>query len=218
MVSAMNVVAESMARRCDAVRGHLTERQRRVWLGVAARELGPGGVRIVARAVQVSPDTVHRGRAGLEGPQPLEVFRSRAPYGGLNWTEMLDPDLVEALHKLVGPGSRGDPMTPLRWTCKSLRTLAKDPGGQDHRASPTLVARLLHEGGYGLQANTSALEGSQSADRDAQFRHLHDSVAGSCRSATRWSASTASRRNWSGWPPRLAWPSASATCRQEPAS
>ena len=69
-------------------------------------------------------------------------------------------------------------MTPLRWTCKSLRTLAEELGEQGHRVSPTLVGRLLHEAGYSLQANAKTLEGSQSPDRDAQFRHLHDTAAG----------------------------------------
>ena len=174
----MSAVAESLARRYDLVRPHLTERQRRVWLGAEARELGPSGVRIVAGAVQVSPDTVRRGRDELDDPQPLEVGRSRAPGGGRKRAEELDSGLAEALDRLVEPESRGDPMTPLRWTCKSLRTLAEELGEQGHRVSPTLVGRLLHEAGYSLQANAKTLEGSQSPDRDAQFRHLHDTAAG----------------------------------------
>ena len=173
----MSPVMESLARRYDAVRPHLTERQRRVWLGAEARELGRGGVRIVAAAVLVSPDTVRRGRDELDDPQPLEMGRSRAPGGGRKRAEELDPGLVEALDALVEPESRGDPMTPLRWTCKSLRTLADELGGQGHRASPTLVQRLLHESGYSLQANAKTLEGNQHPDRDAQFRHIHDTAA-----------------------------------------
>lgn len=177
MVCAMSPVMESLSRRYDAVRPHLTERQRRVWLGAEARELGSGGVGLVAEAVRVSPDTVRRGRDELDDPQPLEVSRSRTPGGGRKRAEELDPGLPEALDKLVDPESRGDPMTPLRWTCKSLRTLADELRRQGHQASPTLVQRLLHEAGYSLQGNAKTVEGNQNPDRDAQFRHIHDTVA-----------------------------------------
>ncbi len=177
MVCAMSPVRESLARRYDAVRPHLTERQCRVWLGAEARELGSGGVRVVADAVGVSPDTVRRGRDELDDPQPLEVGRSRVPGGGRKRAAELDPGLVGALDKLVDPESRGDPMTPLRWTAKSLRTLAGQLRAQGHPASPSLVQRLLHEAGYSLQANAKTLEGSQHPDRDAQFRHIHDTAS-----------------------------------------
>jgi hypothetical protein len=168
---------DSLARRYDAIKPHLTERQRRVWLGAEARELGSGGVRMVADAAGVSPDTVRRGRDELDDPQPLEVGRSRGPGGGRKRAEEHDPGLARALDQLVDPESRGDPMTPLRWTSKSLRTLAGELRGQGHRASATLVARLLHEAGYSLQANAKTLEGSQHPDRDAQSRHIHDTCA-----------------------------------------
>jgi len=169
---------DSLARRYDAVKPHLTERQRRVWLGAEARELGRGGVRIVADAVAVSPDTVRRGRDELEDPQPLEVGRSRAPGGGRKRAEKTDPGLGPALDRLVDPESRGDPMTPLRWTCKSLRVLAGELREQGYHVSATLVQRLLHEAGYSLQGNAKTLEGKQNPDRDAQFRHIHDTAAG----------------------------------------
>ena len=169
---------ESLVRRYDAVKPHLTERQRRVWLGAESRELGSSGVRIVADAVRVSPDTVRRGRDELDDPQPLEVSRSRAPGGGRKRAEERDPALADALDKLVDPQSRGDPMTPLRWTCKSLRTLAGELNSQGYRVSATLVQRLLHDAGYSLQANAKTLEGRANPDRDAQFRHIHDTVAG----------------------------------------
>lgn len=149
---------ESLARRYEAVKPHLTERQRRVWLGAEARELGSAGVRMVADAVRVSPDTVRRGRDELDDPQPLEVGRSRAPGGGRKRAEDTDPGLVEALDKLVDPESRGDPMTPLRWTCKSLRTLAGQLRDQGHQVSASLVQRLLHEAGYSLQSKVWVCE------------------------------------------------------------
>ncbi len=173
----MDAVAESLVRRYDHVKVHLSERQRRVWLGAEARELGRAGVRVVAAAVQVSPDTVRRGRDELEDPQPLAVGRSRAAGAGRKPAVELQPGLVQALDALVEPESRGDPMTPLRWTAKSLRTLAGELGAQGYQVSATLVGRLLHEAGYSLQANAKMVEGAQHADRDGQFRHIHDTVA-----------------------------------------
>jgi len=173
----MSGVVESVARRYEAIKPHLTERQRRVWLGSEARELGSGGVALVADAVRVSRDTVRRGRTELDDPTPLPVGRSRGRGGGRKRAEEHDPELAAALDKLVDPDSRGDPMTPLRWTSKSLRSLADQLRAQGHQVSPTLVQRLLHEAGYSLQSNTKTLEGSQHPDRDAQFRHIHDTVA-----------------------------------------
>lgn len=174
----------SLVRRYDAIKPHLSERQRRVWLGSEARELGSGGVGLVADAVAVSRDTVRRGRTELDDPEPLPVGRSRGPGGGRKRAEDRDPDLPAALDKLVDPDSRGDPMTPLRWTCKSLRSLADQLRAQGHQVSPTLVQRLLHEAGYSLQANSKTLEGKQHPDRDAQFRHIHDTVAAALASGT----------------------------------
>ena len=157
----MSAVMESLVRRYDAIKPHLTERQRRIWLGSEARELGSGGVGIVADAVAVSPDTVRRGRTELDDPQPLAVGRSRGPGGGRKRrAEEHDPGLPAALDKLVDPDSRGDPMTPLRWTSKSLRGLAEQLRSQGHQVSATLVGRLLHEAGYSLQANSKTLEGA----------------------------------------------------------
>jgi transposase len=173
----MSAVAESLIRRYDTIKPHLTERQRRVWLGSEARELGASGVGIVADAVGVSPDTVRRGRTELDDPRPLPVGRSRHPGGGRKRAEDHDPELPTALDTLVEPESRGDPMTPLRWTAKSLRRLAEQLREQGHQVSATLVGRLLHQAGYSLQANAKTLEGAQHPDRDAQFRHIHDRVA-----------------------------------------
>jgi hypothetical protein len=180
----MSAVMESLVRRFEAIKPHLTERQRRVWLGSEARELGLGGVRIVADAVRVSPDTVRRGREELDDPRPLPVGRSRGPGGGRRRAEQHDPALPAALDKLVDPDSRGDPMTPLRWTSKSLRSLATQLCAQGYRVSATVVQRLLHEAGYRLQANSKTLEGSQHPDRDAQFQHIHDTVAGCLAAGT----------------------------------
>src|SRR3954453_13415581 len=180
----MSGVVESVARGYEAIKPHLTERQRRVWLGSEARELGSGGVAWGADAVRVSRDTVRRGRTELDDPAPLPVGRSRGCGGGRKRAEEHEAELAAALDKLIGPDSRGDPMTPLRWTSKSLRSLADQLRAQGHPVSPTLVQRLLHEAGYSLQINTKTLEGSQHPDRDAQFRHIHDTVAASLSAGT----------------------------------
>jgi hypothetical protein len=172
----MSAVMESLVRRYDALKPHLNERQRRLWLGAEARELGSGGVGIVADAVSVSRDTVRRGRSELDDPAPPAPERSRGPGGGRKRAEEHDPGLVAALDTLVDPDSRGDPMTPLRWTSKSLRSLAAQLRTQGHQASASLVQRLLREAGYSLQANSKTLEGSAHPDRDAQFRHIHDTA------------------------------------------
>src|SRR5438067_4042015 len=121
----MSVAVESLARRYEALRPHLSERQRRLWLGAEARELGVGGAVLVAQAVGVAADTVRRGRAELEDPAPPPVGVSRRSGGGRKRAEDHDPELVAALERLVDPEARGDPMSPLRWTCKSTRTLPR---------------------------------------------------------------------------------------------
>jgi len=168
---------ESLASRFEVLKPHLNERQRRLWLGAEARELGSGGVGIVAQAVGVAGDTVRRGRAELEEPQPLAYPRSRKPGGGRKRAEAGDPTLVAALDKLVDPVTRGDPMSPLRWTSKSLRTLAKALQEQGHQVSEQIVRRLLREAGYSLQGNAKTLEGGQHPDRDGQFAYLADQAA-----------------------------------------
>src|SRR5664280_2887796 len=163
----MSDSVESLASRFEVLWPHLSERQRRLWLGAVARELGPGGVGIVARAVGVAGDTVRRGRAELQEPLTVSYPRSRRPGGGRKRAEAGDPALVEALDKLVDPVTRGNPMSPLRWTSKSLRD-------QGHQVSEQIVRRLLREAGYSLQANAKTLEGRQYPDRDAQFGYLAD--------------------------------------------
>jgi Rhodopirellula transposase DDE domain len=174
----MGDAAEALARRFEVVRPHLNEFQRRLWLGAEAAELGPGGVAIVAEATGVSADTVRRGRADASGAQVPGPGRSRRPGGGRKPAEARDGDLVAALEALVDPVTRGDPMSPLRWTCKSTRALARALTGAGHPVSDFVVRRLLHQAGYSLQANAKVTEGaSQHPDRDAQFRYINDQAA-----------------------------------------
>ena len=147
-----------------------------MWLGAEARELGVGGAVLVAQAVGVAADTVRRGRAELEDPAPPPVGVSRRSGGGRKRAEDHDPELVAALERLVDPEARGDPMSPLRWTCKSTRTLATALAQAGHQVSEFVVRRLLKGLGYSLQANAKTSEGRQHPDRDAQFGYLSEQV------------------------------------------
>ncbi|GAA3087349.1 hypothetical protein GCM10017562_67030 [Streptomyces roseofulvus] len=152
---------------------HLDERQRRLLLAAEARVLGHGGVRAVALAATVSETTVRKGVYELEaGEEPLG--RVRRPGGGRKRVAVLDPGLRPALLALVESDERGDPMSPLRWTVKSTRLLARELTRAGHKVSADTVAALLREAGFSLQANAKTLEGGQHADRDAQFRDLNE--------------------------------------------
>jgi transposase len=170
-------VRDQLVLRFTVLFPHLNERQRRLMMGQEARLLGHGGVRAVAQAAGVSETTVRAGVFELEaGEDPLPDGRVRRPGGGRRAAEDLDPDLVPALLALVEPDERGDPMSPLRWTTKSLRNLAEELTRQGYPVSAPTVGRLLREQGFSLQANTKTLEGKQHPDRDAQFRYVNEQV------------------------------------------
>lgn len=170
-------VLSQLARRIEVVLPHLSERQRRLVLGQEARLLGHGGVRAVAVVAGVSETTVRAGVFELEaGEDPLPGGRVRRPGGGRKAAGDLDAGLVPALLVLVEPDERGDPMSPLRWTTKSLRNLAEELTVAGHPVSAPTVGRLLKEQGFSLQANVKTLEGRQHPDRDAQFRYINEQV------------------------------------------
>jgi transposase len=170
-------VRDQLAVRFAVLLPHLNERQQRLALAVEARLLGHGGVRAVAQVAGVSETTVRRGVFELEaGEAPFPPGRVRRPGGGRRSAARQDPDLVPALLALVEPDERGDPMSPLRWTTKSLRHLAEQLTRQGHPVSAPTVGKLLREHGFSLQANAKSLEGKQHPDRDAQFRYLNEQV------------------------------------------
>ena len=168
---------ESLAAKFTVLFPHLDERQRRLLMGAEARVLGHGGIRLVARAAGVREATVAQGVTELDsGAEPLG--RARRAGGGRKRVADLDPGLRPALLALVEPGTRGDPMSPLRWTTKSTRHLAAELTRQGHRISADTVADLLREEGFSLQGNAKTIEGRQHPDRDAQFRYISGQVAG----------------------------------------
>jgi hypothetical protein len=171
----MTVTREMLAAKFGAIFPHLDERQRRLLMGAEARALGHGGIRLVARAAGVREATVSLGVSEMEaGPEPLG--RVRRPGGGRKRSADTDPGLVPALLALVEPEERGDPVSPLRWTTKSTRTLAGELARQGHRVSANTVGGLLCEQGFSLQANAKTIEGSRHPDRDAQFRYISGQV------------------------------------------
>jgi transposase len=165
--------------RFQALSGVLDERMRRLVAAAEAEAIGYGGISIVSRATGVSRRAIRAGVKELqasENAKPKPGQRIRKPGGGRKRTVDKDPTLLSDLEKLVEPGTRGDPESPLRWTCKSVRRLAQELQKMGHQTSHRMVAELLHELGYSLQANRKTLEGSSHPDRNAQFEHIEKKV------------------------------------------
>src|SRR5688500_9283952 len=160
---------EAIKRRFALLAGHLDERTRRLLAASEAMAIGRGGASVVARATGVSRRVIGEGIKERTGGPTAGAVRIRRPGGGRKRPVDTDPTLREDLERLVEPVTRGDPESPLRWTCKSVRKLAEELRGIGHSVSHQLVAELLHELAYSLQANRKVLEGSQHPDRDAQF-------------------------------------------------
>jgi transposase len=154
----------------------LTERARRIWAATEARAAGRGGITGVARATGISASTIQRGLHELDAKGRLAPGRIRRPGGGRKRTVDKDPTLVADLEGLVEPTASGDPMSPLRWTTKSVRHLAESLQRMGHQVSRQLVAELLAVAGYSLQANRKTREGTAHPDRDAQFRYINTRV------------------------------------------
>ena len=167
---------QTIRRKYKALKNTLNERARRLWAATEARALGRGGIPVVARATKISRSTILRGLKELRSGAPLEAGRVRRPGGGRKRATTLDRGLQSVLEKLVEPPSRGDPESPLRWTCKSTRRLAEELTASNHPASDWLVRQLLYDMGYSLQGNRKTKEGTSHPDRDAQFRHINQKL------------------------------------------
>lgn len=154
---------------------HLNERGRRMLAAAEAVDIGHGGVSLVSHACGLSRVTITKGISEL-GERPLATDRVRRSGGGRKKLAERDPKLTGVLESLVEPLARGDPESPLRWTCKSTRTLARELTGRKHPISHEKVAQLLRELDYSLQGNRKTEEGDDHPDRDAQFRHINKEV------------------------------------------
>ena len=168
-------------RRYQLLSDALDERQRRLLVAVEAKVFGRGGISVVSRATGVSRGTITVGLGELEGKGgaevvPLRLARVRRSGGGRKRLTQTDPTLLPGLEKRINPVTRGDPMSPLRWTCKSLRKLAEELRGQGHSVSHVAVGEWLKAQGYSLQGNVKTVEGGDHPDRDAQFGQINACV------------------------------------------
>jgi transposase len=154
----------------------LDERMRRLVAATESLAIGFGGTSVVARETGVSRRAIIQGIKELDAKPQRQTGRVRRAGGGRKKTVDKDSTLKTDLERLVEPVTRGDPESPLRWTCKSVRKLAEELNAMGHQTSHRMVAELLHELGYSLQANSKTLEGSSHADRDEQFKHINEQV------------------------------------------
>lgn len=160
----------------DSLARLMNERMRRHWAATEALALGHGGVATVSRATGLSRNTITSGLRELQEDDSLPVDQVRRFGGGRKKAAEIDPGLLQALEALVDPVTRGDPESPLRWTCKSTAKLADELTERKHPVSPRTVAALLKAAGYSLQANCKTTEGKQHPDRNAQFEHINAQV------------------------------------------
>ena len=179
---ATSAILATVRQKYEALAPLLHEKAQRRWAACEARALGRGGISLVAAATGLSRPTIHRGLAELNSsPDALKDAdpkrtRIRRTGGGRHRLSTSDLTLLKDLRDLVDPATRGDPMSPLLWTCKSTRHLAQALGTRGHDVSHQTVARLLTESGYNLQANRKSEAGKNHPDRNAQFEHINRKV------------------------------------------
>jgi len=169
-------ILSAVRQRFTLVDPYLTEQSRRMWAAAEASTIGPHGKTIVAEATGISRTTITKARAELQQASDRPSSRQRQPGGGRKPLTEADPTLVADLDQLIDPCSRGDPESPLRWTCKSTYHLAEALHQQGHRLSQRTVYRLLVTLGYSLQSNRKTEEGAEHPDRDAQFQFINRQV------------------------------------------
>ena len=169
--------SDAIRERFTSLSPHLDERGRRLFAATEANSAGYGGIAAVTRITGIAASTIGRGLDELAQNVGLETGRLRRPGGGRKPLVAKDPGLLPALLALVEPTARGDPMSALRWTCRSLRRLAAELTALGHPVSQTVVGELLTQQKFSLQANRKTREGGDHPDRDAQFLHIDQSVA-----------------------------------------
>ena len=169
------ITDRQLAAKLKGLLPHLNEKQRRLLLAAEAKVLGWGGISRVAEATGVSRVTIYKALQEIKS-HPAASERVRKPGGGRKGINVYHPDLMKELESLVDPVTRGDPMSPLRWTCKSTRKLSTELVRQGYGVSHVTVAELLHRLDYSLQANAKTLEGADHQDRDDQFNYINNRV------------------------------------------
>jgi len=180
MINALHL-EQSIARKYNALFSGMDERTRRLWAAAEAREIGYGGISIVCKATGLDAKTIHRGSLDLKEQEmnyPLEKTprRIRQKGGGRKSIRSKDSTLLSDLDSLIEPTVRGDPMSGIRWTCKSTRNLSKELSRKGHVISHMTVAQELKDQKYSLQGNRKTDEGSSHPDRNAQFLYINEHV------------------------------------------
>jgi len=166
----------AIGERFRALAGEFNERQRRLWAAAEARSHGRGGIEATARATGIHQDTIRKGIRELESGERLPAGRVRRPGAGRKALVETDPTLLSDLKALVEADTRGDPESPLLWTAKGVRALARALRDRRHQVHFATVAKLLRGLGYSLQSNRKTKEGASHPDRDAQFAHINQTV------------------------------------------
>jgi hypothetical protein len=174
---------ERVRRKFEALSPVMNERMTRLWLAAEARALGRGGPALVERATGIRGKRIYAGLRDLDEIErspgsSLVGERIRRPGGGRPSLTETYPDILTELESLVDPVTRGDPESPLRWTCKSLNKLADELCAKGYKISPSKIGHLLHDLGYSLQANDKTREGSDHPDRNAQFEYINAQAEG----------------------------------------
>jgi len=175
MIYMKNMNADLIKKRFDFISPFLNERMRRIFAATEARALGRGGTSLVAKLTGVSRRAINEGVKELSQPQKKQDInqkRSRKPGGGRKKTIEKDPALKKDLENLIEPFTRGDPMSPLLWTCKSVRNLSNELNRLGHKTSHRMIAEMLSDMKYSLQGNKKTIEGGSHVDRNAQFEYI----------------------------------------------
>ena len=169
---------QSIRQKYSAVRDVLHERGRRVWAASEALQLGWGGIQLVGKAIGMSHTTIRRGLREIQSGSTSELYpeQSRLAGGGRKTTKTIYPEIQQEIDALIDPITRGDPESPLRWTCKSIRRLSEELQHRKIDICPNTVRTLLHAMGYSLQANRKTREGKNNPDRNDQFLYINNQV------------------------------------------
>jgi hypothetical protein len=176
---ASGAAASEVERRWLRVLGTLNESQARLFVAEKALEIGRGGISRLSSLTRMSRPTIYKGAAELQAKRRMhaaEAGRIRRTGGGRKRVEEVEPAVKRELTRILEETTAGDPMSLLKWTSKSTRTIAEELTRRGHPVSGVTVGRCLHDMGYSLQANVKTIEGPQHPDRDAQFRHINSQV------------------------------------------
>lgn len=165
---------EGVKQRYELMKLHLNERARRLFLASEAIALGYGGIMKVHKATGVARSTITDGCKDIKSKDSMDPERIRRSGAGRKKTTDKDPTVISDLENLIEPTTRGDPKSPLRWTCKSTPKLSEELKKRDHNVSHTWVGRQLHKLKYSLQGNKKTKEGTSHPDRNAQFEHINE--------------------------------------------